>query len=868
MTPTPSSTTSSSNHNSPNEQFRVVRRRNRVPLSCGPCRQRKLKCDRSQPCDNCRKRGDLDSCAYATPVARKKNSLSSTSSNTPDEMQNRIDRLEGLVLSLMTNGPTAAGPAAAVAAIAQTSSMPASSVSGSSSEFPVDTDDTIHEEMDEGEDMTDVDVDKLSKNIGVMKVDSGKNIFISEAHWYSILAEISEVKNYFNDNKKSFEDLGKKISANKEGSSSTTGLFFLNAGPATKGEILRSFPSKGTTDVLIARFFEVYNFDPSFQIVHGPTYQKQYDRHWAAPQESEAIWLGLTYAMMMVALVSYQRNGDEPPDYRGRTEDMFRDYKRLSAQCMVLVDLYSPANLLLETAVLYIVAELGKSKDAEMGTMLGITTIVRLAMKMGYHRDPRYFPSITPFAGEMRRRVWALIKHADLRISSQFGMPPIIRSDVTNTETPKNLYDDELSEDLKELPPSRPLQEATPISYIIYKAQVTDIGYQIIEETQKLNDSSYEVVMDLDRELRRVHEAIPPHLKMRAVDESIRDPPNAILKRYIMEIMYLKFICLLHRKYSGCPRYPFSKRTCVESAMEILAYQATIFTEQRPGGRLADAKFFVTSLTSHDFLLAAMIVSVDLHRAAETERSGRSPTDVYDANTRANKIAALEQSLRMWDSVKEESMEAFKAVAALTAMLTLLREQDSKLRNKLQPYAAQAFASNSATPEDSKLAPEHSAAMTLGLLSSGQPLGTPANTFSPNPYDLSSTSASMAPQQFMTTGIADNIPTNAAAPFTNLFGAAGNFPALDIPQNLDWDAWDSYIQGGNPMDPTMAATMWPMNLDPAMDPSASSPSSPNAQATSGAGSLPPNGSMTQPLTGFGAVFNANTVSEQARNGLM
>jgi hypothetical protein len=41
-------------------------------------------------------------------------------------MQNRIDRLEGLVLSLMTNGAQSAGPAAAQAAIAQSMSSASS----------------------------------------------------------------------------------------------------------------------------------------------------------------------------------------------------------------------------------------------------------------------------------------------------------------------------------------------------------------------------------------------------------------------------------------------------------------------------------------------------------------------------------------------------------------------------------------------------------------------------------------------------------------------------------------------------------------------------------------------------------------------
>src|ERR1700753_4058894 len=165
MTPTPTSSNNSpSNPNSPDAQFRVIRKRNRIPLSCAPCRHRKLKCNRQQPCDNCIKRGDVGTCTYAAPAARKKSSISSPSATGPDEMQNRIDRLENLVLSLMTNGPQSAGPQAAAAVLAQANSGPASSVSGSSS-FPVDTEDTTVQDDMEYADEHDADVADVAKSI-------------------------------------------------------------------------------------------------------------------------------------------------------------------------------------------------------------------------------------------------------------------------------------------------------------------------------------------------------------------------------------------------------------------------------------------------------------------------------------------------------------------------------------------------------------------------------------------------------------------------------------------------------------------------------------------------------------------------------
>jgi outer membrane lipoprotein SlyB len=118
---------------------------------------------------------------------RKKNQSAQGATASPDDMQNRIDRLEGLVLSLMTNGPQAAGPAAAAAAIAGNNI--AGSVSGSSQDQAIEGENGEPIEEDLNED--DSEVDHVTKSMGVMKVDpTGKAFFASEAHWYAILGEV------------------------------------------------------------------------------------------------------------------------------------------------------------------------------------------------------------------------------------------------------------------------------------------------------------------------------------------------------------------------------------------------------------------------------------------------------------------------------------------------------------------------------------------------------------------------------------------------------------------------------------------------------------------------------------------------------
>lgn len=119
------------------------------------------------------------------PGNRKKGTASGPN-GTPDDMQNRIDRLENLVLSLMTNGAQAPGAGAAQAAI-QSSRSNSLSTSADQRSLDVDEEDMIKEDV-EGEDS---DVNEVANGIGLIKVDNGKTFFASDAHWYAILHDVS-----------------------------------------------------------------------------------------------------------------------------------------------------------------------------------------------------------------------------------------------------------------------------------------------------------------------------------------------------------------------------------------------------------------------------------------------------------------------------------------------------------------------------------------------------------------------------------------------------------------------------------------------------------------------------------------------------
>ncbi|MCJ1434706.1 hypothetical protein MMC27_004075 [Xylographa pallens] len=729
-------------------------------------------------------------------------------------MQNRIDRLEGLVLSLMTNGAQSAGPAAATRAL---SSSTSSGSKGFSPHFDNNEDEMVKDE--DGEEEGESETDRVAQSLGVLHVHSNKSLYVGEAHWASILNDISEVRNYFTEHKKQYEEQAVKVNATKYPAGVYNGPAFLFGGRSVPQlpELLTSLPGRDAVDKMVARYFNDY--DPAIHILHPASWRRTYEKHWQDPSKTDPVWLGQLYAICCLAMYSYNRAEDEPYEYKGRTLSLASNYRALTAQCLLLADYTKPVTYILETMVLHLHGEFARSREAEVGVWVLVGMIVRLAMRMGFHRDPKYYPNLTPFEGEMRRRVWTFVRQSDLLFSFQLGLPSMIRLGDCDTGLPRNIFDDEFDVDTKVLPPSRPMTTPTPVSYMIAKAHLVFTFGRIVEGLHAIRSSSYEDIMKLDQDYREAYANIPPHLRLECLEDSLLDPIATLMMRFNLSVLYNKGQCVLHRRFLSRardnPRYAHSRRTCVDSSMQLLNHQATLHYESRPGRRLHSMKWYINSLTAHDFLLAATLVCLDLWYTAEAEIIGQCSGDfqVWGLERRAEMIRALEVSREIWLELRNQSMEAFKAGEILGVMLLKLQQMHSQATNlKTQnPFQVHNGVTQFTPPEDEK--PEHSAALTLGMLSSGgltpnQGQGFNANC--PSIPGASNQQVDMQPRALspFTMDQAVNGLPSAPSPFSFLTNGNGS---LDLPPtNLDWEAWDSYIQN-NPLDP--ANEMWPTNVD-------------------------------------------------------
>lgn len=415
----------------------------------------------------------------------------------------------------------------------------------------------------------------------------------------------------------------------------------------------------------------------SWLLTSGP----QYSKFWQDPSAVPLPWLSVLFGVLGVGCFLYMRSGESLPGTLGtlHTPDVIDVFHQRGTQALIMSRYtVAPTAYTIEALGFNIRSEFMRQKDAHMGLGVLSGVIIRLALRMGLHRDPEQYAGITPFAGEMRRRVWSSVLHLDAFTSTLLGMPPMIHESQYDTKLPRNLQDEDLSRDITELPPSRPETELTPVLYSINKTRLLTSFRTIINHVCLGRIDSYEQVLELDRRLRSVHSQTSPRFRMKSLEEAITDSPFLIIRRFNLEILFQKARCVLHRhhmtKAYTDPRYNFSRSSGVEAAMEILRHQASIHQEVQPGGVLFNDRWFVTTLERNDFLLACMIVCVELSsrgRGADVlqQQQHPGPQDGFARYSNADLVAALHKSRFYWAESRAVSAEAQQAFNMLSIML-------------------------------------------------------------------------------------------------------------------------------------------------------------------------------------------------------
>ncbi|KAK6825853.1 hypothetical protein PG987_013347 [Apiospora arundinis] len=613
-----------------------------------------LKCNRNLPCDTCTKRGKSSICVYAPNASRNRPEL-----NKSRDMKDRLNALERLVSSFL------AGEAPA-----RTSPSAGSENNSTSSEgisIPVHT---PLSERHGPPTAPNIGLSRSSKEPSLspetpnlQETGDGQVNYIDPSHWLSILDDIKEVREHLSVPKQPTGHSAMSLDANHM----TPDAISLSMPTQTLSlnDALSALPTRSTCDRLISWYF-----NGRFMVLV---------KAWYILPSFKSSVLGFTVDSNAIMGGSLVFNSEHRIKFTAGIE-----HHRTTWLSPRVLGRYTTANAYaLEAFMLHLQSHFFSPDRAPVDMWFEMGTVIRLAFRMGYHRDPSKLAGISPYDGEMRRRVWLNISQIDALLSYQLGFPSMIPSDYCDTGVPRNLEDSDLRVDMEELPPSRPLHEQTPVLYVIVKSSVMAVFRKIVAYTQSISVGPYAHTLSLDNEMTEAYKAVPDLLKQRDVNQSFLDHPVLIWQRCTIELLHLKGLVILHRRYISyeqqSPDFEPSRRACLRAALEILSRQAEIHEACEPGGRLYEDRRMFATLPFHDFLLAAMVISLDLSVRMRS-RSQQLPNQETEYQQLAGKeYRALQISQRIWAANSSLFPEANIAALALDLMVKKVAENDTGL---------------------------------------------------------------------------------------------------------------------------------------------------------------------------------------------
>jgi hypothetical protein len=692
-----------------------VSKRNRQPLSCGPCRARKLRCDRQHPCETCVKRNDESSCTYGKTAEGTKPEGGANQKKAQDRLRN----LEQLVMQMVEKGsPTKPNSAHSTAT---STSGPILLSAGDSDGTPRDG-----------------SLDQASK--------AAK--YVGSTHWSAILENIQELKSAMVDDASRALDADE---ADEEQTPSDEVLFGSKRAIPLPQVLAQYLPPRITIDRLLATYFNAkYMVIP---YIHTYQFQRQYENFWQDQASMSPQWVSILFSICCLATQLTQAVGGDTPDQEKPANSAL--FLTASAQCLILAGYTRPKPNIVEALALYAQCQYSTTLDPSGEVAIMFAILIRLAYRMGYHRDADNFTHYSVFEGEMRRRVWTMCRQFDLMVSFQLGLPNNIPLDSWDTKNPRNLLDTDFDETTAILPPSRPENEATQILYFIVKSRLMTNFGRICQHALSFKNSSQVEIMDLDTQVRATFLHVPQILRTKPMSQSFADPSYLIMVRLNCEFLYRKSLLVLHRKYmtQGVEE---STKACLEAAMGIIDCFVDFNKEVRPGGALYNDRWMLGSFTMNDFLLAAMIICLALSQWRKKNPGGH----VLQDSVASSQMETLRVCYNICQERAPTSVESRKVASALRAMLVQLEQgAASKMGNTLQ-----------------------------------NPTTVCSVDQSQNSHTVTADMMDMTPLSFSETPVPQT--ATAADPYASTgLGPFGNF--LDASEDIDWTFLDQYLTDPN-----------------------------------------------------------------------
>lgn len=410
------------------------------------------------------------------------------------------------------------------------------------------------------------DLSKARESLGMLKLDKkGKSIYHGNTHWGALFCEIDLL-----------EDLISKLTLSKNAAAKASkdesdesgvplppmdkeevSVPFMCSGISkmTPLEVLSTIPSLSVCDTLIERYFSFC--EPCFQLIHRPTFEREYKEFWDNPTGTELIWVSMFLGMLVLALQSYVPE-DVPDQFRGNPKKFWSVWLEGAEVCAFSGKLiFKPGLNNVRSVIIWILTQAMHQSQCEWAdsTTVSLSMAIRMCQSMGLHRDPKWF-AMSICEAEQRRRIWSVVRYLDLYASMIQGMPVMISITGSDVDLPSNVNESDIMPEFEHQLVPYPMTTRTSTSYTIFRTRMVNWLAKVLHVSSAIGpDSSqisFEQVLDMHHMIRSCFLEAPEFLSTSVLKGHNENcSPDLLLQRVWYEIDYLRTLLVLHRYYGA-----------------------------------------------------------------------------------------------------------------------------------------------------------------------------------------------------------------------------------------------------------------------------------------------------------------------------
>ncbi|KAJ5603047.1 hypothetical protein N7537_006003 [Penicillium hordei] len=411
-----------------------ARRRNRVIQSCLECRRRKMKCDRENPCQNCRSL--QQQCIYVNSV------------NPDSQFHQRLTQMkeakDAIDNTLRGDQPESAKggsrrrrkrkPEESMSDDSETSAD-----NGYLEPTPLAFQDAVYaDEADEVED--------LGFRIGRMRIGERIGGYYRPRSAEEILLYLQQQPRRSSPSIPSPSPPGITEDLLRPGPYFMVPSIDLLFTQASSGYALTQYlPPRSAADKLMECYWDAVH--PVSRVVHRPSFVQRYETLWETIENGYPVppsLAAIVYSMLFSASVALSE--EQISELFQTSKQYLKDGLQLGTELAL-----GRAHLLraskietLQAFVAYLLSMCLNEISRAHSVLTGM--LIRLAECMGLHRDPTEF-GFSPTECHTRRLVWYQVCYLDLKTSAVQGPRPFIHKDGYTTQLPLDVTSLQVSTD-------------------------------------------------------------------------------------------------------------------------------------------------------------------------------------------------------------------------------------------------------------------------------------------------------------------------------------------------------------------------------------------------------------------------------------